>query len=210
MPRITKTSEERREEIVKTAQNFFINKGYVETKVSDIVKSIGVSQGTFYYYFKSKKEVIDAIIDDYIKELIQKAKPILENPGLTALEKLEKMSDSQLDVNMKKNWNIHRIKGVDIHERIIAKLVTDYTPLQVKAFQQGIDEGVFQVDHVQEITEIFVVAANVLFDPGIFNWSNEERYRRLSFIISFMEQCLKASKGTFDFYKRLMSGGVIS
>ena len=207
MTRISKAPEERREEIIEAAQRLFIQKEFLKTKVSDIVKEVGVSQGTFYYYFKSKEEIVDAIVDNYVGEIVQRILPIMGNRRLTALEKLEGMSECQLEINMKSNKNIHGIKGVDIHERIIVQIVRKLIPLQVEVIQQGVGEGIFKVQHPRELTEIFVVAANILFDPGIFSWNQDELDRRLRFIIRLMETCFEAPEGSFRFYRRLMSGG---
>jgi AcrR family transcriptional regulator len=207
MARISKAPEERRQEIIEVAQKLFIENGYLQTKVSDIVKAIGVSQGTFYNYFKSKEEIVDAIVNGYLAEIIQKILPIMGDGRLSALEKLEKMADCQLVVNMAVNKNIHGIKGVDIHERIISQFVRKLVPLQVEVMQQGVGEGTFQGGNLREFTELFVVAANVLFDPGIFNWNQEEFHQRLSFIIQLMETSFGTPEGSLSFYKRLMSGG---
>lgn len=209
--RITKDPEERREEIIRVAWNIFTAKGYGATRVSDIVQAVGVSQGTFYYYFNSKEEIIDSIVDSYISEIIQKVSPIVEDSELGALKKLERMADIQLAINMVKNRNIHMIQGADIHERIIGQLVYRYVPLQEKVFRQGIQEGVFTkvtADEVRDLLEIFVVAASVIFDPGIFKWTSDEHNRRIESIIGFMERSFGvAEKGTLGFYRRLMSGG---
>ncbi|MCK5542522.1 MAG: TetR/AcrR family transcriptional regulator [Desulfobacterales bacterium] len=206
MKRISKKPDERKEEIILASQDLFIKKGYIKTKVSDIVRQINVSQGTFYYYFKSKEEVVNAIVDLYIKDLVDSALPVINNTKLTALEKLEMMSNSQLEINLKKNKDIHGIKGVDIHEKVIAQIVEKYVPLIVEAYKLGQEEGVFKVKrNIHELTEFFVVAANILFDPGIFQWKDAEKQKRLSFIIEYMEKCYKAPKGSFDFYRRLMN-----
>ncbi|MCD4677088.1 MAG: TetR/AcrR family transcriptional regulator [Desulfobacula sp.] len=206
MKRISKTPDERRQEIILASQELFTKKGYVKTKVSDIVRHINVSQGTFYYYFKSKEEVVNAIVDLYIKELLDKALPIINNTKLTALEKLERMSNSQLEINLEKNKNIHGIKGVDIHEKVIAKIVEKYVPLQVEAFRQGQEEGVFKLKkNIHELSEFFMITASILFDPGIFQWEDAQKQKRLTFIIKFMEKCYKAPKGSLDFYRQLMN-----
>ncbi|MFH1137525.1 MAG: TetR/AcrR family transcriptional regulator [Pseudomonadota bacterium] len=207
MSRISKPPEERREEIIRASQKLFIGNGFAKTKVSDIVKAVGVSQGTFYYYFKTKEEIIDAIVDGYIEEIIRKILPVMSERRLTALQKLERMSDLQLEVNQKSNRNIHSIKGVDIHEKIIGQLVLKLVPLQVEVMRQGIREGVFTAQHPRELTEIFVAAANILFDPGIFDWNPAELEDRIWHLIRWMETCFGAPEGSLQFFGRLMSGG---
>jgi AcrR family transcriptional regulator len=196
--RITKAPEERKEEIIAAAQKLFLEKGYLKTKVSDIVKSIGVSQGIFYYYFPSKEMVLDEIVVRYMTLHLAEAKKILENAELSPLMKMEYMAKSQHKINNRENLNIHSIKGVDIHERILFRLVTDYVPLMVEAF------GKNNASQVDLKIELFVTASNLLFDPGLFQWSKEERNRRIEFMISFMEDSLDVSRGTLFFYRELM------
>lgn len=198
MTRITKAPEERKEEIIAAAQKLFLKKGYLKTTVSDIVKSIGVSQGIFYYYFPSKEMVIDEIVVRYMNLHLTEAKKILENAELSPLMKMEYMAKSQHKINNRENLNIHLIKGVDIHERILHRLVTDYVPLMVEAF------GKDNASQADLKIELFVAASNLLFDPGLFPWSKEERNRRIEFMISFMEDSLDVSRGTFFFYRELM------
>ena len=56
------STDERRTQILDTAAKLFIEKGYYETSVSNIVKECGVAQGTFYYYFKTKEEIFDEVV----------------------------------------------------------------------------------------------------------------------------------------------------
>ncbi|PGE94774.1 TetR family transcriptional regulator, partial [Bacillus pseudomycoides] len=86
-----KEYEERRKEILETAERLFLTKGYTKTTVNDILKEIGIAKGTFYHYFKSKEEVMDEIIMRIIKEDVTKAKRIVSNPDIPVLDKLFKI-----------------------------------------------------------------------------------------------------------------------
>lgn len=88
MVRITKDPEIRKAEILDTAEALFQEKGYLGTAVSDIVRQVGVSQGTFYYYFKSKEEIIEEIIKRQIEKAINSINKIIEDSALTPPEKI--------------------------------------------------------------------------------------------------------------------------
>ncbi|MCF0109596.1 MAG: TetR/AcrR family transcriptional regulator [Erysipelotrichaceae bacterium] len=66
--RISKDSEERRNELIEAAEKLFAENGIANTAVSAIVKEVNVAQGLFYYYFKSKDDVIEAISRKYAEE----------------------------------------------------------------------------------------------------------------------------------------------
>ena len=72
--RIVKEHDERRNEIITTAEEFFLTKGFNKTTVNDILKRIGIAKGTFYHYFVSKEEVLDAVIGQIIDQEISRAK----------------------------------------------------------------------------------------------------------------------------------------
>ena len=61
----TNDSEQRREEFINAAEKLFKENGVVETTVNAIVKELDVAKGLFYYYFKSKDDVIEAISKKY-------------------------------------------------------------------------------------------------------------------------------------------------
>ena len=58
-------AEQRREEFINAAEKLFKENGVVETTVNAIVKELDVAKGLFYYYFKSKDDVIEAISQKY-------------------------------------------------------------------------------------------------------------------------------------------------
>ena len=198
MVRISKSPEERKEELVEAAQALFLEKGYLRTKVSDIVRHIKVSQGIFYYYFPSKDAVVEEIVNRYMQQHLSQARSVLAMSELGPLEKLEEMARRQLEINLKENNNIHAIKGVDIHERILNRLIVDYVPLMVQAFDGGADET------VKLKFEVFVSAGNVLMDPGLFSWPPVERNRKIDGLITMMEESLGQVPGAFSFYRGLM------
>jgi TetR/AcrR family transcriptional regulator, transcriptional repressor for nem operon len=51
-----------RDEIVQAADWLFYRKGYERTSFGDIAKAVQISRGNFYYHFKSKDEILDAVI----------------------------------------------------------------------------------------------------------------------------------------------------
>ena len=61
----SKNTEERKQEFVDAAEKLFKENGIMDTTVNNIVKELDVAKGLFYYYFKSKDDVIDAISQKY-------------------------------------------------------------------------------------------------------------------------------------------------
>lgn len=51
-----------RDHIVEAADGLFYRRGYEHTSFSDIADAVGISHGNFYHHFKSKDEILDAVI----------------------------------------------------------------------------------------------------------------------------------------------------
>lgn len=63
-----KTHDERRRELIQTAKTLFSAYGVEHTSISQIVTELNIAHGLFYYYFKSKEEVIKAVVETMMEE----------------------------------------------------------------------------------------------------------------------------------------------
>lgn len=60
-----------RKKIIETADALFYQQGFAQTSFTDISDTLNMSKGNFYYYFKSKDEILNAVIDKRSKEIRQ-------------------------------------------------------------------------------------------------------------------------------------------
>lgn len=77
-----------KEKITEKSIQLFDKKGFSETSIQDIVDSIGVTKGTFYYYFSSKEELLMDIHLRYIDDLLTNQEAILKDESETCKNKL--------------------------------------------------------------------------------------------------------------------------
>lgn len=77
--RISKPPHQRKAELIAAARLLFDQKGIDKTRVSDIVRRVGVAQGVFYYYFASKEEMVEAVVRQVSAEVEAKADAILSS-----------------------------------------------------------------------------------------------------------------------------------
>ena len=89
------SSNQTYEDILSTAYDFFIEKGYEKTSVQDIINELGISKGAIYHYFKSKAEILQSVLllekekaDIYLDKLIK------EDDGYNAQEKIKHVLNS--------------------------------------------------------------------------------------------------------------------
>lgn len=85
--RTRKPSHERRRELMVAAASLFAERGYDATRVSDIVAAVGVSQATFFWYFRTKEHILVAMMEEMVEELVRLAADMRET-GLSARERI--------------------------------------------------------------------------------------------------------------------------
>ncbi|KAA2390687.1 MULTISPECIES: TetR/AcrR family transcriptional regulator [Bacillus cereus group] len=201
--RIIKEYEERRKEILETAERLFLTKGYTKTTVNDILKEIGIAKGTFYHYFKSKEEVMDEIIMRVIKEDVAKAKVIVSNPNIPVLEKLFRVlmeqSPKSGDIKDKMIEQFHQPNNAEMHQKSLVQSIIHLSPVLTEILEQGIEEGIFSTSYPQETIELLLSSAQVIFDDGLFQWKPEEMMRRVKAYIKMMEVSVGAKEGSFNY-----------
>ncbi|MBW7475868.1 TetR/AcrR family transcriptional regulator [Paenibacillus oenotherae] len=210
MPRITKNPQERREEILDTAQALFGQKGYQQTAVSDIVKQIGVAQGTFYYYFKSKEEVADAIIARHLAHMLEPFSKVAGNGQWTAYEKMKVLLRMELSEDKGEGHEdafqyLHHENNALLHQNLIVKMVRSFAPLLAAVFEQGVREGDFNIKEPLAVAEFFLTGFQFWLDSAIFHWTDAERRERVQSIGSIVEALLGMEPGMFS-ANRLLPG----
>jgi len=131
--RTLKDPEERKAEILDTAERLFTTKGYIQTTILDILNEIGIAKGTFYYYFKSKEEVMDAIIMRIVSADVAAAKKIADDTGLSALQKLFQILLAQKPQSgsgkEKMLEQFHRPNNAEMHQKSLVQSILHITPV---------------------------------------------------------------------------------
>ncbi|NNU84581.1 TetR/AcrR family transcriptional regulator [Geobacillus sp. BMUD] len=80
-----------KERLREVAIELFERKGFKETSVQEIVETVGATKGAFYYYYKSKEELLCDICISYLDDLLLQQEHILENAEASCTEKLREI-----------------------------------------------------------------------------------------------------------------------
>ena len=201
MVRIVKKPEERRQEIVATARELFQKKGYENTAMQDIMGALGIAKGTIYHYFKSKEELLEAVVEDTANEYIAGLEKVLNETEGTGLDKMRALITSG---NVEEQYeelleHLHRPGNVSMHTQQLAVTLSRLAPLYASAIRQGCQEGIFQSEHPLECAEFLLAGIQFLTDTGFYPWSQDDLVRRAMAIPAIVEAQLNAPKGSFDF-----------
>jgi AcrR family transcriptional regulator len=63
-------AETTRQALLAAARSLFARDGYAETSIDEIVRHERLTKGALYHHFKNKKELFDAVVDDFLAEMV--------------------------------------------------------------------------------------------------------------------------------------------
>jgi AcrR family transcriptional regulator len=167
--RIVKSPHERKKEFLDIARRLFFTKGYEQTSVDEIIKEVGLSKGSFYYYFKSKEDLLDELTKELSLQILAKIKEIVDRDDLDAISKLNKSFSEAAAIKFE---NINLIKtllkvlcdesNIYFRYKIYQKNTDIVAPEFYGIVQQGINEGIFNTPYPFEASRmIFELASNL-------------------------------------------------
>ncbi|MEI3607056.1 TetR/AcrR family transcriptional regulator [Pseudogracilibacillus sp. SE30717A] len=200
--RSIKNPEERRNEILDVAEMFFTTKGYSKTTIKDILNEVGIAKGTFYYYFQSKEEVMDAVITRFVETGVKAAKVIASDPNLKAPEKIFRIIMAQTpEVGGKEKMieELHQVDNAEMHQKSLVETILHLTPVLTEVIEQGISEGAFKTPYPKETVEFLLVGSQFLLDEGIFKWEPHDLMQKAIALVHIIETTLGAEPGSFAY-----------
>ena len=143
--RVVKEAEERKNEILDVAERLFGTKGFDGTSTGDILNEIGIARGTLYYHFKSKEEILDAMISRIMSRLIEKVEVIAVQKNIPVLERLTVMmlslnvSDGNFGQELLKQ--IHKPQNALMHQKMEKSLLFGINPIITDLIREGNGAG---------------------------------------------------------------------
>lgn len=94
---------DRKRQVLITAQHLFVEKGFSNTSVQDILEESGISKGTFYNYFSSKNECLLAILQQIMDETTARRRELLLGQSLSDKDILAEQISLQMQVSEEQN-----------------------------------------------------------------------------------------------------------
>jgi AcrR family transcriptional regulator len=208
MARPKKDPEIMRGRILQVAEGLFSKRGYDETAVSDIVSEMGMAQGTFYYYFPSKEDCLDALVGRILEADHRTVEEVLERDDIDAPAKLLKVYQIRIRRRVEHRVldYLHLEQNAKLHYKIYRQRYSDFLPLFTRLVEEGVEEGVFRTDH-PEATAAGIMLLNEMVE--MLDRTPETFGIRPDIIGPLQEQIervLGAAAGTLDGFADLWEG----
>ncbi|HOZ14508.1 MAG TPA: TetR/AcrR family transcriptional regulator [Tenuifilaceae bacterium] len=154
--------DEMRDIIVKSATQVFTRFGFKKTSMDDIARSIRMGKSSIYYYFKSKEEIFQAVVDSEADLLRIKVNKILEGSD-DSMSKLRAYVKLRMDLIKQLSNYMEILKNDDLMnlaltEKIRKKYDDEEVTIIRRILEEGNDKGVFKVKDLN-LSSLAIVTA---------------------------------------------------
>lgn len=191
--------ERRKKELLKIAYRMFIEKGYDNTSIDEIIAEAGIAKGTYYYHFPSKQATLEAVIDMMISEEVENASavisatiPVPQKIVAVIMSMRPKQEESSIASTLERSENII------MHEKVNSRILDAAVPILTEVVKEGISQGIFNCDNIEERVKMILFICQRIFDNGSFT------ERDIEVFIDMTEKTLGAETGTMGFIKGLI------
>ena len=201
MVRTVKKPEQRRQEIIAAAGVLFQSQGYNRTTMQDIMQELDIAKGTIYHYFKSKDELLEAVVEELVDAELARQQEVVKQAEGSALEKIQTLvtSSNISEEHEQILEQMHSPQNTGIHNRQLAVTILKLSPILGELIEQGVEEGLFQTENPLECAEFMLSAVQFLTDEGIYAWQEKDLVRRVLAFPTLIESLLQAPAGSFNF-----------
>ena len=179
------------ERILDVSQRLFLEKGYENTTIQDIVNERGgLTKGAVYHHFKSKEEIMDAVGDRMFTENNPFNK-VMNRSDLNGLQKLKEMIRLNQSDKARADMNIQSLPILK-NPRILAGMIEanrNYlSPYFQKLIEEGNQDGSIHTEYAKEISELIPLLTSVWLAPTVYPSSAEGMLKKFRFIGEMLEK----------------------
>ncbi len=177
-----RAGDDKRQRILKSAIKVFSQKGFFNSKVSEVARQAGVADGTIYLYFRNKDDILISLFEEKMGEIVENIRRRLaEEKG--ALARLRAYIGGHMDLL---NTESGLLEVLQVELRQSNKFLKDYIPVKFLEYldvlsgilEEGKTEGVFRADlnttltrraifgAMDEISLLFALTRKKKYDPA--------------------------------------------
>lgn len=179
------------ERILDVSQRLFLEKGYDNTTIQDIVDQLGgLTKGAVYHHFKSKEEILDAVSDRmfFTNNPFEAVRKRTDLNGLEKLREVVRLNQSDTD---RINLTVQAIPITQNPKILVEMIISNrkvLTPRFLELLEEGQADGSIQTDYAQEIAELIPMLTSLWLLPAVFPGGKEELRRKFLFLGEMLEK----------------------
>jgi len=176
--------------IIEVARDVFSQYGYKKTTMDDIAEGARKGKSSIYYYFKSKEEIYEAVVDtesnmlfDNILSQIEKPVPASEKFRLYVLTRLNKIRELTNFYTVMKSESLHQLD-------FIVELRNKYHKREIGILQNILNEGIksreFSIQDSELAAIALVTAIKGLETPLLIKGEKRNLEKRIDYVVRIL------------------------
>ena len=176
-----RNSHETRKKILEVSKDLFLEKGFDNTSIQDIIDGLGgLTKGVIYHHFESKDEILQSILSENNQEILN-----YNWRGDTGLEKIQNsLMDAFSDFEQQRLVYSASIKLRSprlLGEQYLS-LFSDFLPEIRERVYEGVKDESIKTEYPEELADLIVLTLNIWIGFQISVYSVEELKRKMKFI----------------------------
>ena len=176
--------------ILFVSEKLFLEKGYERTTTQEIVNETGLSKGTIFHHFKSKEDILAAVLDKHTAETARDMYSWLsEMETLTAKEKIVHLFNRFYDDA--ERTPLSKMALMSRSPRLIMEDLRSWAekiaPIITEIIKEGNQDGSIRTDFPEECAQLFNLLFCLWCDPVTLPCDAERLHKRLLFIQHTMQ-----------------------
>lgn len=166
------------QKILDAAERSFIEKGYDQTSLQDIITATGLSKGAIYHHFTSKEDIFYYVCDRIGQRNAEVLSKVRDDPALNGLDKLRAIFKASLQPERQAKMFCMMPYLMDNAKFLATEMRTIFEEV-VPGFvepiiRQGVADGSIHTDHPKELAEAMMMLSDVWINPIVRPTSPEE------------------------------------
>ncbi|MDE5556783.1 MAG: TetR/AcrR family transcriptional regulator [Ruminococcus sp.] len=171
--------------------------------VDMIAKNADIGKGSIYYYFESKDEIIDAVIERSYTSAIKEYFASTNN-CINTYEKLKQLFVSIIKKEFQDNSHnviisLHVQDDIMLHYKLMMTAIKTVSPILTEILKDGVADGSIHTETPVESAEMIVAMLTFLLNRSFFPSDDASMYRKLKLYAHVLETCLETEEGSFSF-----------
>ena len=179
------------ERILDVSQRLFLEKGYENTTIQDIVDELGgLTKGAVYHHFKSKEEIMDAVGDRmfFSNNPFEAVRGRTDLNGLQKLQEAVRLNQSDEERVRLTAQSIPIAKSPRLLQEMIISNRKVLTPYFLELIEEGNRDGSMHTNYPREIAELLPLLTSLWLLPSVYPASREQMKRKFLFLGEMLEK----------------------
>lgn len=187
--------------ILDSAQKLFIEQGFDQTSIAQLLEVTQIARGTLYYYFSSKEEIMDAIIERSVAQAFSKAELLASKKEGSILERL---MGALLSLNLHQEQgqeilaHLHQPQNALLHEKTNQILLERGPQILLPIIEDALAKGVMKTDFPLESLEMLLAYSLQVFGQTFQQLTKQEQEAKLQAFLYLLERIFQTQSGYFD------------